>query len=89
MLDPFGFVLCSLATGYLAHVIVNTDGILNSFTWIRKHDRSKVTHCQFCIAFWIAAGCILLAGLPLTLVNVLAVAGLGLMASSWTGLKHL
>lgn len=88
-MNLFDFIPCILATAYLSFVTVNTDGLFGMFVWLRKHDPVKVTHCIYCVAFWIAGLLVWLAGIPLTLVNVLAVAGGALMLSSWTGLRHL
>lgn len=82
------------ATAYLSYVIVNTAGIAGSFAWLRARDPIHVTHCIFCISFWLALAClgVLRFGEPFAvrwLIEAAAVAGVALMATAWTGVKHL
>ena len=95
----------SIATAYLSFVTVNTDGLGGMFAWIRAHDpttytddegdKHSVTTCIFCLAFWVALSFVLVYSLqhPMNwdavVINTFAVAGLSLMATAWSGLKHL
>lgn len=94
------FVLCALFTAYFAHVIPHTAGFRGMFIWLRKHDPTaytdadgtvhKVTECPFCLAPYLAAIAYGLLFTPASfLVTVFAIAGAALMASAFTGLRHL
>jgi len=88
MSDVFNYVLAALAAMYLTYVMVNTDGLLGMFKWLRSIDRIHVTACAWCLVFWVSAAMFLLLRTDLApIVHVLAVAGGAMFAWKYGGLK--
>lgn len=88
------FLIAAAATAYLSYVIVNTAGIAGVFAWLRARDPIHVTHCLWCISFWLALAClcVLRFGEPFAvrwLVEAAAAAGVAMMGLAYTGAKHL
>lgn len=90
-LNPLDLATLALATWYLAYALTKTSGPFHLFALLRERvSLGGLTTCIVCASPWIAGGLYLLWLTPLQpIVVILAVAGLALMAGSYTGANHV
>ena len=86
-MTPLDLLLLSVATFYSAYALTTLAGPFHVFTTIREHlPLGGLTECIYCASPWLAALLYLIWLTPARpLVEVLALAGAGLMLGSFSG----
>lgn len=87
-------LILALATLYVVHAVVSTEGPFGLFRWLRDHTRKQLKglfDCPVCTAFWVALMVLAIyyfVPFGTYIVSVPAVAGAALAVRSYTGINH-
>lgn len=88
-MQPLDLLSLALGAWFLSYCIVKTDGPKAVFVFLRAHDFTKLTHCLYCLIFWVALTFYGLLTTPAAfVVYVCAAAGGGMLAYRYTGGDH-
>lgn len=91
MLQPFDFMILSLATFYAAYVLVQTKGPFGYFQWLRENVmHGGLLTCIYCATVWIGGIFYLLWLAHLEpICYVFAGAGAAMLLYRYTGGAHV